>query len=126
MEGTKVQFPSEASEFVGKHGAQMLNQQREKCLSQISTDKPSKPHFKEFEIYNKICFAENLQPGHPDLAFDPSTNKPLNEVAVQQWLDKASANAGWAIYDFLLEVSSGKVRPSIDQCDVLYPKKEKE
>jgi hypothetical protein len=123
MEGTKVQFPSETSEYVGKHGAQMLNQQREKCLSQISTDKPSKPYFKEYEVYNKICFADNLYPGHPDLQFDPQTNKPLNEMAVHKWLDKASANAGWAIHDFLFGVSQGKVTPSIDQCDVLYPKK---
>lgn len=125
MEGTRVQFPPELSSMMGKHGGQMLNGIREKCLAQISTDKPSSPRFMDHEIFNKVCFMENLEPGHPSLKFDPATNKPLNPDAVERWLDRGAWNAGWAIYEFLLDASSGTWRQAPDQCEQLYPKEGK-
>jgi hypothetical protein len=98
MEGTRVRFPSELSSIVGKHGGQMLNGVRDRCLAQISTEKPSSPIFAEYEVYNKVCFMENLHPGHPDLAFDGRTNTALHPERVEAWLDRAAWNAGWAIF----------------------------
>lgn len=121
MEGTRVRFPPEISSFMGKHGGQMLNGIRDKCLAQISTDKPSSPQFMDHEIFNKVCFMNNLAPGHPDLKFDAATNKPLHPERVEEWLDHAAWNAGWAIYDFLKEsAETGNSRPGNDQCEVPY------
>lgn len=124
MEGTRVQFPPELSSFVGKHGGQMLNQMREKCLNQISTAKTSTPLFMDHEIFNKVCFVNNLEPGHPDLAFNPNTNKPIYPEKVEAWLDRAAFNIGYAIFYYLKDMSQGVARPSNDQCEMLYPKKE--
>ncbi len=121
MEGTRVKFPPEVSSFMGKHGGQMLNGIRDKCLAQISTDKPSSIQFMDHEIFNKVCFMNNLSPGHPDLKFNPATNKPLHPERVEEWLDHAAWNAGWAIYDFLREnAETGNSRPNNDQCEVPY------
>ncbi len=120
MEGTRVRFPPEVSSYMGKHGAQMLNGIREKCLSQISSDKPSSPQFMDHEIFNKVCFMENLQSGHPDLEFDQSTNAALYPDRVEKWLDRAAYNAGWAIFEFLKEGASGEWRFNNDQCEVKY------
>jgi len=122
MEGTRVQFPPEVSSFMGKHGGQMLNGIREKCLAQISTDKPSSPNFVDHEIFNKVCFMDNLVPGHPDLAFNPQNNKPLHPAKVDEWLDRAAWNAGWAIFEFLREAAEGHWRIGNDQCEAVYPK----
>lgn len=124
MEGTRVQFPPELSSFVGKHGGQMLNQMREKCLNQISTAKTSTPLFMDHEIFNKVCFVNNLYPGHPDLAFDANTNKAIYPEKVEAWLDRAAFNIGYAIFYYLKDLSQGVVRPTNDQCEIMYPKKE--
>lgn len=121
MEGTRVQFPSEASNFTGKHGAQMLNQVRDKCLRQISPEKSSSPNFPDHEIFREICFVNNLSPGHPDLAFDRKTSLPVNPAAVERWLDRAAFNGGWAIHDYLLEASRGQWRVGNDECEKAYP-----
>lgn len=118
MEGTRVQFPPELSSFMGKHGGQMLNGIRDKCLAQISSDKPSSPYFTDHEIFNRVCFMDNLAPGSPDLQFNPATNKPVYPDRVEAWLDRGAWNAGWAIFEFLQEASSGHWRPSVDQCDI--------
>lgn len=120
MEGTRVRFPPEVSSFMGKHGGQMLNGIREKCLSQISTDKPSSPQFMDHEMFNKVCFIGNLYPGHPDLAFDPSNNQALHPEKVEEWLDRAAWNAGWAIFEFLREGAAGNWRVTNDQCEAVY------
>jgi mono/diheme cytochrome c family protein len=120
MEGTRVRFPPEVASFMGKHGAQMLNGIREKCIAQISTDKPSSPQFVDHELFNQICFLNNLQPGHPDLKYDSSTNKPLYPEKVEEWADRAAWNAGWSIFEFLKEGSVGNWRLNNDQCEVKY------
>lgn len=122
MEGTRVKFPSEVASVMGKHGGQMLNGIRDKCLAQISLDKASSPQFMDHEIFRRVCFMDNLYPGHPDLAFDPNTAKPLHADKVDEWLDRAAFNAGWAIHNFLKEMSDGKVRPENNQCELAYPK----
>ncbi len=124
MEGTRVQFPPELSSYVGKHGAQMLNQMRDKCLNQISTNKTSTANFMDHEILKKVCFVNNLNPGHPDIAFDPATNKPLNPDLVEAWLDRAAFNVGYSIFYFLKDLSQAVVHPTNDQCELIYPKKE--
>jgi len=121
MEGTRVQFPPELSSFMGKHGGQMLNGIREKCLAQISSSKKSSPVFMDHEIFNKVCFMENSSPDDPFLQFDPRTDKPLYPQKVEEWLDRGAWNAGWAIYEFLREAAStGTWRPSLDQCELVY------
>jgi hypothetical protein len=125
MEGTRVQFPPELSSYVGKHGAQMLNQMRDKCLNQISTNKSSSPQFMDHEIFNKVCFVNNLNPGHPDIAFDPNTNRALNPEKVEAWLDRAAFNVGYSIFYYLKDLSQSVMHPSNDQCELIYPKKEK-
>lgn len=122
MEGTRVRFPTELASYVGKHGGQMLNGVRERCLSQISSAKPSSPIFMEHEIFNKVCFMDNLAPGHPDLAFDPATDKAIYPERVEAWLDRAAWNAGWAIYEYLREAGAGNWRAGIDQCEQVHPK----
>ncbi len=119
MEGTRVRFPPELASFMGKHGGQMLNGIREKCINQISPEKPSSPQFFEHEIFNKVCFMNNLQPGSAELSYDPATNLPLNPAKVEEWADRAAWNAGWAIFDFLKTASSGNWLPSNDQCEQL-------
>jgi hypothetical protein len=123
MEGTKVRFPPELSSFMGKHGGQMLNGIREKCINQISPEKPSSPIFFEHEVFNKVCFLNNLEPGHPDLAYDPQTNEPLHKEKVEAWADRATMNAGWAIFDFLKTASGGTWLPNNDQCENIYGSK---
>lgn len=120
MGGTKVRFPPELSGYLGKHGGQMLNGIREKCINQISPEKPSSPNFIEHEIFRRVCFIYNLSPGHPDLAFDPETNQALHPEKVEEWADKAAWNAGWAIFDFLKNASDGHWLPSNDQCETVY------
>jgi hypothetical protein len=105
---------------MGKHGGQMLNGIREKCLNQISPEKPSSPIFMDHEIFNKVCFMENLQPGHPDLQFDRNS-KALHPEKVEEWADRAAWNAGWAIFEFLSEAGQGAWRPGLDQCEKVYP-----
>ncbi|MGZ3746057.1 MAG: hypothetical protein ACXWQA_00295 [Pseudobdellovibrionaceae bacterium] len=124
MEGTRVQFPPELSSFLGKHGAQMLNQMREKCLNQISSEKRSSAVFMDHEIFNKVCFVNNLSPNDPALAFDQNTNKPLDPEKVEAWLDRASFNIGYAIFYYLKDISSGVVHAGNDQCEMLYKKKD--
>jgi hypothetical protein len=123
MEGTRVRFPPEISSYMGKHGAQMLNGIREKCLSQISSDKPSSPLFMDHEIFNRVCFMENLQPGHPDLAFDPKTNRARHPERVESWLDRGAWNAGWAIFEFLSQAAEGHWQPGNDQCETVFGQK---
>lgn len=120
MEGTRVQFPPELSSFLGKHGGQMLNQMREKCVNQVSPNKPSSIQFMDHEIFEKVCFVNNLSKDHPDLKFDPNTGLPLNPAAFEQWADRAAYNIGFSIFDFLKEKSSGYVRPGNEQCEILY------
>lgn len=121
MEGTRVRFPPELSSFVGKHGGQMLNGIREKCLAQISSAKPSSPQFTDHEVFNKVCFMENLYPGHPDLAFNGSNDTPVYPDRVEAWLDRAAWNAGWAIFEYLREAGMGNWQPGIDQCETKFP-----
>lgn len=122
MEGTRVRFPPELSGFMGKHGGQMLNGIREKCLTQISSSKKSSPIYMDHEVFNKVCFMDNLYPSHPDLQFDPATDKPRNPEAVEAWLDKGAWNAGWAIFEFLREASEKGFRPGLDQCELVFKK----
>jgi mono/diheme cytochrome c family protein len=124
MEGTRVQFPPELSSFLGKHGAQMLNQMREKCLNQISSNKSSTPIFMDHEIFSRVCFVNNLSKEDPALAFDSNTNRPLNPEKVEAWLDRAAFNVGYAIFYYLKDLSQGITHPGNDQCEMLYPKKE--
>ncbi len=123
MEGTRVTFPPELSSFLGRHGAQMLNQLRDKCINQISPSKPSSPQFVEHEIFRNLCFANNMDPANPTLAFDPTNNKPLNPQAVEEWADRAAFNAGWAVFQFLSEGAKSRLRPGNDQCELVFPKK---
>lgn len=121
MEGTRVKFPPEISSFMGKHGGQMLNGVREKCLNQIMPSKKSSPIYMDHEIFNKVCFMENSSPDDPFLQFDPRTDKPLYPAKVEEWLDRGAWNAGWAIFEYLREASmAGKMRPGIDQCELVY------
>lgn len=122
MKGTKVKFPDELSSIIGKHGGQMLNQVKDKCLRQISPEKASNPNYTDHEIYYKVCFQNNLYPGHPDLAFDKSTAKPLYPEKVEEWLDRAAYNGGWAIYLYLKDNAQNVFRPGNDECEKVYSK----
>ena len=126
MEGTRVQFPPELSSFLGKHGGQMLNQMREKCINQIAAEKRSSPNFMDHEVFNKICFVDNRSVDDPALQYNEETNKPLNPEVVDEWADRAAANIGFAIFDFLKSASAGNWQYGNDQCDVAFkgdPKK---
>jgi mono/diheme cytochrome c family protein len=123
MEGTRVQFPPELSSFLGKHGGQMLNQMREKCLNQISPDKTSTPNFMDHEIFAQVCFVNNLPKGDSGLEFNTNTNKPLHPEIVEQWLDRATFNIGYALFYYLRDLSAGTAQPANDQCELKYPKK---
>lgn len=120
MEGTRVQFPPELSSYLGRHGAQMLNLVREKCLNQISTDKTSSPRFMDHEVFRQVCFVENRSPDDPLLRFNPQTNKPLNPKIVEDWANQATANAGWAIFEYLKDMAQGRMRPGNDECELVY------
>jgi mono/diheme cytochrome c family protein len=122
MKGTRVKFPDELSNVIGKHGGQMLNQIRDKCLRQISPEKASSVNYSDHEIFNKVCFQDNKFLGDPDLAFDPFTAKPLHPEKVEEWLDRAAYNGGWAIFNYLKEKSQGKIQASNDECEKVFPK----
>ena len=98
----------------------MLNQMREKCINQVSPNKPSSAQFMDHEIFEKVCFVNNLNKDHPDLKFDAATGKPLNPVAFEEWADRAAYNIGFSIFDYLKEKSSGYLRPGNEQCEALY------
>lgn len=119
MEGTRVQFPPELSSFLGKHGGQMLNQMREKCINQVSPAKPSSAQFVDHEVFEKVCFVNNLEKNHADLKFDES-GKPINPVAFEEWADRAAYNIGFSIFDYLKKKSAGALQPGNDQCEILY------
>ena len=122
MEGTRVKFPSEASNFIGKHGAQMLNRVRDTCLRQISPDKASSPKYPEHEIYHDVCFFNNLSPGDPRLQFDPETLEPLHPEEVEAWLDRAAYNAGWSIFKYLQDAGNGSWKFGNDECEKAFPR----
>jgi hypothetical protein len=117
MEGTRVKFPDDVSSIVGKHGARMLNIVRDGCIAQISG--ASTKYQEDYEIFNKICFMENLSPGDPVLAYD-SLGNPVHPDKVEDWADHAAFNAGWAIFDFLSSAAAGHWEPRVNQCEVLY------
>ncbi len=120
MKGTKVKFPDELSSIIGKHGGQMLNQIKDKCLRQISPDKASNPNYADHEIFNKVCFQNNRYPGDPQLAFDPFTAQSKYPEIVDEWLDKAAYNGGWSIYLYLKDAAEHKVRIGNDECEKVY------
>jgi hypothetical protein len=122
MEGTRVQFPPELSSFLGKHGGQMLNQMREKCVNQIALEKRSSINFMDHEIFNKVCFVDNRNPDDPALQYDPNTAKPLHPELVEEWADRAAANIGFAIFDFLKSASAGQWQVGNDQCEIPFKK----
>ncbi len=122
MEGTRVKFPPEASNFIGKHGAQMLNGIRDSCLRQINPETLATPIQYEYEIYHQVCFFNNLSPGDEKLKFDPDTLQPLHPDDVETWLDRAAYNAGWAIFQYLEDAGSGNWRPGNDECEKVYPR----
>lgn len=122
MEGTRVKFPPEASNFTGRHGAQMLNRVRDSCLRQISPDKASSPNYPEHEIYRDVCFFNNWSPGDERLRFDPESLEPVHPEQVELWLDRAAYNAGWAIFQYLKDASIGLTRPGNDQCEKVFPR----
>lgn len=124
MEGTKVQFPPQLSSFLGRHGGQMLNQMREKCLKQISPAAPSSPRLMEHEIFEKVCFIGNRAKDDPLLQYNLDTNEPLHPEAIEEWADKAAYNIGFAVFDFLKNAGSGHWLPGNEQCEKVYPKKE--
>jgi mono/diheme cytochrome c family protein len=119
MKGTRVKFPDELSSIIGKHGGQMLNQIKDKCLRQISPDKTSSPNYPDHEIFNKICFLNNRYSGDPDLAFDPFTALPKYPEKVEEWLDKAAYNGGWALYQYLKDMAENKIHLGNDECEKL-------
>jgi mono/diheme cytochrome c family protein len=121
MKGTRVKFPDELSSIIGKHGGQMLNQIRDKCLRQISPDKASSPNYPDHEIFYKVCFQNNRYPGDPELAFNPATLEPKNPAIVEEWLDRAAYNGGWAIYQYLKDSAENKMRYGNDECEKAFP-----
>jgi mono/diheme cytochrome c family protein len=122
MEGTRVKFPPDASNFIGKHGAQMLNRVRDTCLRQISPEKASSPNYPEHEVYRDVCFFNNLAPGDAKLRFDPATLEPLHPEEVEAWLDRAAYNAGWMIFQYLRDGAEGNWRPGNDECEKAFPR----
>ena len=120
MKGTRVKFPDELSSIIGKHGGQMLNQIKDKCLRQISPDKTSSPNYSDHEVFNKVCFQDNRYYGDPDLAFDPFTAKPKYPEKVEEWLDHAAYNGGWAIYQYLKDAAENKMTVGNDECEKVY------
>lgn len=124
MEGTKVKFPPEVSSIIGKHGGQMLNLMREKCVNQINPEKLSKPHIQEHEVFREVCFVDNLSPGDPSLEYDEESGQPKDENAVKEWADRAAYNIGYSIFEFLKDAAEGKWKPGNDQCEVAFPRTE--
>jgi hypothetical protein len=122
VEGTRVKFPPELSGFLGKHGGQMLNQMRDKCLNQISPEKPSSPQFMDHEIFEKVCFINNRSKQDPELAFDGQTGLAKNPAAVEEWADHAAWNIGFSIYQFLLDAGQSNWHLGNDQCEIPFKK----
>jgi mono/diheme cytochrome c family protein len=117
-EGTRVSFPPEAANYLGRHKAQMLNLFREKCMSYItSAQQTTKPIYQDYEIFKDVCFFENRSPDDPLLQFNPDTGSPLHPDELEAWMDRAAFNAGWTIFDYLVSAASGKWWPSNDSCD---------
>ena len=120
MEGTKVTFPAELSSYLGKNGGQMLNMMREKCINQLAPGRSS-PNYQDHEIFSQVCFIDNKPASDPNLAFDPATDQPINPAAVNEWADQAAYNIGYSIFQFLNEAAQGRWKPSVDQCEKVYP-----
>jgi hypothetical protein len=125
MEGTRVTFPPEMEPFVGRHKAQMLNQLRERCKNFIaSAPQKATDRMKDYLAFRDVCFFNNGKPTDPQLQYDPTTDKPVNAVALEAWADKAAINVGWGIFDYLKnEGAAGKWQPAKNECEKVYPNK---
>jgi mono/diheme cytochrome c family protein len=122
-DGTRVKFPDEAANYLGKHKAQMLNLFREKCASHIlSAQQQAKPFFQDYQIFHDVCFYNNRSPDDPAIQFNPDTGAPLNPAALEEWMDQAALNSGWVIFDYLSDAAKWKWSPSSDSCEKVFPK----
>jgi hypothetical protein len=118
MEGTKVNFPPEASAFLKGHKAQMLRQLRDKCGRHlIGAQQEASPRHEDYEVFRNLCYFENGDANDVNLHFNDD-GLALNPAAQNAWLDRAAINAGWAIYQYLkTDLSKGNLAPSKTECE---------
>ena len=121
MEGTKVNFPPEASAFLKGHKAQMLRQIRDKCGRHLpGAQQEASNRHEDFSIFRDVCYFENSAPNDPNLQFNDD-GLAINPLKQNEWLDRASINAGWAIFEYLKnDLSKGKPAPSKSECEVTF------
>ena len=102
IEGTKMNPPPQVADLLGTNKAQMLKTIMDRCVKQIpSNPKAAKPYFRDYDLFTEVCTHDNLPLTDPSLQFDPETGKALNQEALDRWMKKAAANAGWTIYDYV-------------------------
>lgn len=122
LEGTKMNPPPQVAELLGSNKAQMLKTIMDRCARQIPTNpKAAKPYFRDYEIFNDVCSYNNLPPTHPSLQYDEETGEPLNPAALDKWLRKGAANAGWTIYDYVKsKVAKGEQTYPQTECEKVF------
>ena len=123
LEGTQMNPPPVFADLLGTNKAQMLKTIVDRCARQIpSNPKADKPYFRDFDLFRDVCTFENLAVTDASLQYDPNTGKPSNPAALEAWLRKAAANAGWSIYDYVKnQAVKGRIQATQNECEKVYP-----
>ena len=122
LEGTKMNPPPEVDDILGPNKAQMLKTIVDRCARQIpSHPKASKSYFRDYDLFNDVCTHDNWPVTDERLLFDPDTTKPVNPDAMDLWLRKSAANAGWVIYDYVKsQITKGKQQFPQSECEAVF------
>lgn len=124
LEGTKMNPPPELTDLLGKHQAQMLKQLGDRCERLIpSHPKNYSPVYRDYELLAKVCGFQNMDVQDPRLAFDPQTDLPVDQVALDGYRRVSMINFGWLIFDYVKEhATKGMPRPSKNECEKVWGK----
>ncbi len=123
MEGTRVNLPDAAAQYLGPHKTQMLRQVRERCGWLIPTSPVTlTARMNTYEIFRDVCTYGNTPVTAPELQYRADNGQPSNPAALEAWLDRAATNAGYAIYEYLRTATkTGKWLSTQGECRTGLP-----
>lgn len=124
MEGTNINVPPDAAPYLGTHRAKMLMQIRDRCSYLIPTSQRAMtPNHGQYEIFRDVCLYQNLPVDTPEIQYDPDDGLPVNQEALDRWLDRGAFNAGFAIFSYLRDAyANGSWQVRQGECSKVYPR----
>ncbi|MES2744145.1 MAG: hypothetical protein V4655_01905 [Bdellovibrionota bacterium] len=122
-EGTKMNPPAQVADLLGTNKAQMLKTLIDRCARQIpSNPKATKPHFRDYDIFQEVCTYNNWPTTDPRLQYDLETGEPVDQASLDIWLKQAAANTGWSIYDYVRNtLAKGHQQFPQSECENQFP-----